>query len=66
MPEARHQVTIRRPASEVFGFIANGLNGPKRRSGVLDIAHVSGSGVGATYKQGSRVQVVAERTPTTG
>jgi uncharacterized membrane protein len=52
MLEARHQVTIRKPASEVFGFIADGLNGPKWRSGVLDIAHVSGSGVGATYKQG--------------
>ena len=52
MPAARHQVTIRRPASEVFGFIADGLNGPKWRSGILDIAHVSGSGVGATYKQG--------------
>ncbi len=52
MPEARHQVTILRPASEVFAFIADGLNGPKWRSGILDIAHVSGSGVGATYKQG--------------
>ena len=52
MSEARHQVTIRKPASEVFGFIADGLDGPKWRSGVLDIAHVSGSGVGATYKQG--------------
>jgi uncharacterized membrane protein len=45
-------VTIQRPASEVFGFIADGLNGPKWRSGILDIAHVTGSGVGATYKQG--------------
>jgi uncharacterized membrane protein len=52
MPEARHQVTIHRPAGEVFAFIADGLNGPKWRSGILDIAHVSGSGVGATYKQG--------------
>ena len=52
MPEARHQVTIRRPPGEVFAFMADGLNGPKWRSGVLDIAHVSGSGVGATYKQG--------------
>jgi len=52
MAEARHQVTIRRPANEVFGFIADGLNGPKWRSGILDIALVSGSGVGATYKQG--------------
>ena len=52
MPEARHQVTIRRPASEVFAFLADGLNGPKWRTGILDIAHVSGTGVGATYKQG--------------
>ena len=52
MPEARHEVTIRRPASEVFGFIADGLNGPKWRTGILDIAHISGTGVGATYKQG--------------
>lgn len=54
MPEARHQVVIRRPAREVYAFIADGLNGPKWRSGILDIAHVSGSGVGATYKQGVR------------
>ena len=52
MPEARHQVMIRRPASEVFGFIADGLNGPKWRTGIVDVAHVSGSGVGATYTQG--------------
>ena len=52
MPDARHQVTIRRPASEVFAFIADGLNGPRWRSGITDIALVSGSGVGATYKQG--------------
>lgn len=52
MPAARHQVTIGRPTSEVFRFIADGLNGPKWRSGILDIAHVAGSGVGATYKQG--------------
>jgi uncharacterized protein YndB with AHSA1/START domain len=52
MPEARHQVTIRRPAAVVFEFIADGLNGPNWRTGILDISHVSGSGVGATYKQG--------------
>jgi hypothetical protein len=45
-------VTIRRPAIEVFTFIADGLNGPRFRSGIVDIAHVSGSGVGAIYKQG--------------
>ena len=52
MPAARNQVTIERPAAEVFSFIADGLNGPKWRSGIVDIALVSGSGVGATYKQG--------------
>lgn len=52
MPAARHQVTIRRPAGEVFEFVADGLNGPRWRSGITDIALVSGSGVGATYKQG--------------
>jgi uncharacterized membrane protein len=52
MPGARHEVTIGRPATEVFAFVADGLNGPRWRSGILDIAHVSGSGVGATYKQG--------------
>ena len=52
MPEARHEVTIHRPAGDVFAFIADGLNGPKWRPGIIDIALVSVSGVGATYKQG--------------
>ncbi len=52
MPVARHAVTIQRPADVVFPFIADGLNGPKWRSGIIDIALVSGSGVGAVYKQG--------------
>ena len=52
MPAARHQVTIQRSVGEVFAFIADGLNGPKWRPGIADIALVSGSGVGATYKQG--------------
>ena len=52
MSEARHQVTIRRPAGEVFAFLADGLNGPKWRPGIIDIALVSGNGVGATYTQG--------------
>ena len=54
MPAARRQVTIRRPVEDVFGFVADGLNGPKWRSGIADIALVSGSGVGAIYKQGVR------------
>lgn len=52
MPHARHEVTIRRPAHEVFAFIADGLNGPKWRSGIIDIALAAGSGAGAVYKQG--------------
>ena len=52
MPQHATRVTIRRPRAEVFAFVADGLNGPTWRSGIVDIAHVSGSGVGATYKQG--------------
>jgi uncharacterized protein YndB with AHSA1/START domain len=52
MPAARHEVTIQRPVGDVFAFIADGLNGPKWRPGITDIALVSGSSVGATYKQG--------------
>lgn len=52
MAAARQQVTIRRSPGDVFAFVADGLNGPRWRPGILDIAHVSGTGVGATYKQG--------------
>ena len=54
MPAATHTVTIRRPASEVFAFIADGTTAPRWRPGVLDIALVSGTGVGAIYRQGAR------------
>lgn len=52
MQSAQHQVVIARPVAEVFAFVADGLNGPKWRPGVLDVRLVSGHGVGATYKQG--------------
>ena len=52
MPSAQNQVTIARPVSEVFAFVADGLNGPRWRPGVLDISLVSGSGPTAVYKQG--------------
>ena len=52
MPSAEHSVTIARPVADVFAFVADGLNGPLWRSGVLDVEHVSGSGVGALYRQG--------------
>ncbi len=52
MPSASRSVTIRRPTSEVFAFVADGATGPRWRPGVLDIALVSGSGTGARYRQG--------------
>ena len=52
MPSATNTVTIARPPGVVFAFVSDGLNAPKWRSGVLDIALVSGSGVGAEWKQG--------------
>jgi uncharacterized protein YndB with AHSA1/START domain len=52
MPSAQHSVTIRRPVEGVFAFVADGQNAPKWRSGVMDIEHVSGQGLGAAYKQG--------------
>jgi uncharacterized membrane protein len=52
MPSAEHQVTIARPVGDVFAFVADGLNGPQWRPGVLDVELVSGSGQGAVYKQG--------------
>jgi uncharacterized membrane protein len=52
MPSAKHEVTITRPAAEVFAFVADGLNAPRWRPGVVDVASVSGAGLGAVYKQG--------------
>ena len=52
MPSASNSVTINRPIDEVFAFVADGLNGPKWRRGIVDIAHASGQGVGTTYRQG--------------
>jgi uncharacterized membrane protein len=52
MPSANHEITISRPVAEVFAFVADGLNAPRWRPGVVDIALVSGAGLGAVYKQG--------------
>jgi uncharacterized membrane protein len=52
MPSAKHEVTISRPVAEVFAFVADGLNAPRWRPGVVDVASVSGAGLGAVYKQG--------------
>ena len=53
MPASKNSVIIRRPISEVFAFVADGENAAKWRSEhLLDIAHVSGTGVGTVYRQG--------------
>jgi uncharacterized protein YndB with AHSA1/START domain len=52
MPSAEREVTIARPIGDVFAFVADGLNAPQWRPGVLDISLASGSGLGAVYKQG--------------
>jgi carbon monoxide dehydrogenase subunit G len=52
MPSATYSVTINRPASEVFAFVADGEKCPQWRPGVLDIKRLSGEGVGTKYSQG--------------
>jgi carbon monoxide dehydrogenase subunit G len=52
MPSASHSLTIDRSPGDVFAFVADGLNGPKWRPGVIDVALVSGAGLGAIYRQG--------------
>ena len=54
MPSASRTVTIGRPPGDVFAFLADGLTATRWRPGVLDIALVSGQGVGAVYRQGVR------------
>jgi len=54
MPSASNTVTIRRPIADIFAYVADGMNGPKWRSGILDIALASGEGLGAVYRQGVR------------
>jgi len=52
MPSAQKSVTINRPIDAVFAYVTDGMNGAKWRPGVLDTEHVSGTGVGAVYRQG--------------
>ena len=52
MPSAQRSIMIERPVGDVFAQVADGTNAQRWRSGVLDIAHVSGDGVGAIYRQG--------------
>jgi uncharacterized membrane protein len=52
MPSATNEILIDRARDDVFAFLADPENDPQWRSGVLDLKHVSGSGVGARYAQG--------------
>ncbi|HEY7937704.1 MAG TPA: SRPBCC family protein [Candidatus Limnocylindrales bacterium] len=52
MPSAKYAVTINRPPSDVFAFVADGEKCPQWRPGVLDIKRVSGDGAGTRYSQG--------------
>jgi uncharacterized membrane protein len=52
MSSVQHSVSIGRPVSEVFAFVADGENARRWRPGVLDVSHQSGEGLGAIYRQG--------------
>ena len=52
MPSAQRSIVIQRPIEDVFAFVADGANAPRWRSGVLDVEHVAGKGVGETWRQG--------------
>jgi len=54
MPQAQPSVTVARPVDEVFAFVADGERGPEWRTGIVDIRHVAGQGMGARYAQGVR------------
>ncbi|MFJ5601815.1 SRPBCC family protein [Micromonospora parva] len=52
MPSAEKTVQIGRTPEVVFAFLARGENDARWRPNVLDVARVSGEGVGARYRQG--------------
>ena len=52
MPKASSEIVINRPREDVFVFLADPENDAEWRSGVLELRHVSGSGIGARYAQG--------------
>ncbi len=52
MPSAERTIAINVPPSAVFPVIADGRRAMLWRQGVVDVALVSGTGVGAVYRQG--------------
>ncbi|HEY2795299.1 MAG TPA: SRPBCC family protein [Micromonosporaceae bacterium] len=52
MAHASHEVVIDRPIDEVFAFLADGLNDPQWREGILEIERLTEfADFGAMYKQ---------------
>ena len=52
MPHAEHTVTVARPQTDVFDYLAEGAHNREWRAGVLEISRTSASdGQGATYRQ---------------
>jgi uncharacterized protein YndB with AHSA1/START domain len=53
MPRSEGTVTIRRPAAEVFGFIADGSNNKRWRSDVVEVRKMTTEplGVGTVFRQ---------------
>lgn len=51
MAHADKTVTISRPPEQVFDFLADGSNNGRWRTGVIEVAHLSGEGVGAVWHQ---------------
>lgn len=52
MTHAEHSVTVNRPASDVFDYLADGTHNRDWRAGVLEIERTSAQdGEGATYRQ---------------
>jgi uncharacterized membrane protein len=51
MVRSESSVDVNHSADEVFVFLADGTNNPKWRSGVNEIRHIRGRGVGAEYEQ---------------
>ncbi len=51
MVRSESTVDVPRSAEDVFAFLADGTNNSKWRSGVEEIRHIRGDGVGAEYEQ---------------
>lgn len=48
---AERTITVDRPITDVFAFLADGTNDALWRPDVISIRHVGGSGLGAQYAQ---------------